>query len=321
MGWYLNHFPTTEFFLSSGALITGEASPGYLPYPDVAYKIKKTLPDAKILMMAREPLDRAWSSYNYNYVQPALKMLRIGRKGIPAGRSEEYYRKYHIFSFEELVRAELDMLAECLRPGGRAEIFSKQNYKWAQPEVKRRKKLGLPPLVALHYSCYSGKRISASVPAAQWSALVAANPNKFLAVPNTMVVQALVGRGLYALQAEWYYVADARGDGIVMVCSEDLRERPLEALNNVTASLGLPAFNYSDVVEKGMYNVAEHTGYDTATPWSHKEGGREGGHDTVEEGAHESKIPLSPGTLKELKDMFNDHNSRLFHLVGHRCNW
>ena len=30
MEWYLNYFPGTETFLSSGALMTGEASPGYL---------------------------------------------------------------------------------------------------------------------------------------------------------------------------------------------------------------------------------------------------------------------------------------------------
>jgi hypothetical protein len=41
--WYYNHFPTTESFLLNAALMTGEASPGYLPYPDVANMVRSRM--------------------------------------------------------------------------------------------------------------------------------------------------------------------------------------------------------------------------------------------------------------------------------------
>ena len=45
MKWFffLHHFPTTTSFLASGALMTGEASPGYLPYFDVVRRIHSRL--------------------------------------------------------------------------------------------------------------------------------------------------------------------------------------------------------------------------------------------------------------------------------------
>eukprot|EP00957_Ditylum_brightwellii_P026879 2032567-Ditylum_brightwellii.AAC.1 len=127
MKWYLSHFPSAETFLSRGALITGEASPGYLPYPDVARRMSHGLEGhTKIIVIVREPLDRAWSSYKYNYVEPALERLkRSGLKGyVKSHLSEEYYRKHHIFSFEDLLRAELNTLRECLKPGGFGETMS-----------------------------------------------------------------------------------------------------------------------------------------------------------------------------------------------------
>ena len=39
--WYYGHFPAIESFLGRGALMTGEASPGYMPYPDVRFHIKQ----------------------------------------------------------------------------------------------------------------------------------------------------------------------------------------------------------------------------------------------------------------------------------------
>merc|ERR1719203_1628053 len=41
--WYYGHFPTIESFLGRGALMTGEASPGYMPYPGVVEAVVKRL--------------------------------------------------------------------------------------------------------------------------------------------------------------------------------------------------------------------------------------------------------------------------------------
>lgn len=46
---------------------------------------------------------------------------------IKEGMSEEYYIENHLFSFEELVRAEISVLAECLWCGV-AEDMSRERY-------------------------------------------------------------------------------------------------------------------------------------------------------------------------------------------------
>ncbi|KAL7552063.1 hypothetical protein ACHAWF_015285 [Thalassiosira exigua] len=43
LGWYYSHFPSIESFLGRGALMTGEASPGYMPYPSVVEAVAKRL--------------------------------------------------------------------------------------------------------------------------------------------------------------------------------------------------------------------------------------------------------------------------------------
>ena len=134
-------FPTIESFLGRGALMTGEASPGYMPYPSVVESVVKRLSPhwkpsgsddndvngvkawkvhvralPKIIAIVRDPIDRAQSSYRYNYIEPALQQLKAGRgltvsgKSIPGGNTEKYYRQHDLFSFEELVYEELGVL-------------------------------------------------------------------------------------------------------------------------------------------------------------------------------------------------------------------
>lgn len=118
LAWYYGHFPTPQSFLEHGGLVTGEASPGYLPYPDVArdaYKAwkgslvstgagigskgkplaqflahssyKSEVPEVppRIIALGREPLARIYSSYKYNYAVPTIEHLRTrGHPRIPA---------------------------------------------------------------------------------------------------------------------------------------------------------------------------------------------------------------------------------------------
>ena len=59
--WYLQHFPDSD---SSKAV--GEASPAYIYYPEVAPRIAATLPEVKILVLLRDPVERAHSHYWHN---------------------------------------------------------------------------------------------------------------------------------------------------------------------------------------------------------------------------------------------------------------
>lgn len=315
ISWYYSHFPTTEYFLSTGALMTGEAAPGYIPYPKVSHLVKTRMPGPKILTIAREPLDRAWSSYNYNYIRPGMDKINKGygkKQGIPEGKSEEYYRDNHFFSFEEFIRIELDLLKECIKPGGIAEQKARETYSnWFSDEFDRREREGMPPMIDIIGHCYP-KQNGILVPRPQWGDMIAASPERYINVGNFHLVEAFIGRGLYALQVDWWYALHPAQNNY-LVCTEDLRERANETMFNVSRFLGLPDYDFTDVVGKGMYNVAGHKGYDKATSW-----------EKVEEEHPEVKpedIPLSDGLREELMAFVKPLNERLFELAGKRCPW
>jgi hypothetical protein len=46
-------------------LITGEASPFYLAHPHAPYRIAEALPEAKLIALLRDPVERAYSQYNH----------------------------------------------------------------------------------------------------------------------------------------------------------------------------------------------------------------------------------------------------------------
>jgi hypothetical protein len=68
--WYRAHFPT-EAYKSllgrhrGGRILTGEASPYYIFHPHVAARINEALPDVKLIVMLRHPVDRAYSHYQH----------------------------------------------------------------------------------------------------------------------------------------------------------------------------------------------------------------------------------------------------------------
>jgi len=63
--WYLAHFPTIT---DNPEFLTGEATPNYLRFPQVAQRIKDTFPQTKIILLLRNPADRAisWHYHKYN---------------------------------------------------------------------------------------------------------------------------------------------------------------------------------------------------------------------------------------------------------------
>lgn len=311
--WYYQHFPTTKSFLSSGALMTGEAAPGYIPYPEVSHLVAQRMPGPKILTIAREPLDRAWSSYNYNYVREALRIIksRGAVLGFPKGKSEDYYKEYHIFSFEDFIQVELKLLKQCLKPDGVAETKSKKMYRqWFEDEYNQRERDGLPPMVDIIKFCYPQPKYK-NLPREQWNEMIKANPQKLIKIPNLHLLEAFIGRGMYAAQVEWWYAAHPKEDNY-LVCTEDLKERPAETMLNVSRFVGLPEFNFTDVVREGMYNVAGHKGYDKATSWEEV---------LAEEESKSTEIPLSDDLRNELTEFLQEHNERLFTLAGKRCPW
>ena len=76
--WYRGHFP-----VRAGDRLVGEASPGYLFHPHSPERVRATVPDAKLIALLRDPVDRALSHYHHE--------VALGREAL---------------SFEEAVDAE-----------------------------------------------------------------------------------------------------------------------------------------------------------------------------------------------------------------------
>jgi sulfotransferase family protein len=84
--WYRAHFPTRRHLerlrgrLGSEALSI-EATPYYLPHPLAPERVHAQLPDAKLIVMLRDPVDRAISHYHHS--------LDTGREQLPLERAIE----------------------------------------------------------------------------------------------------------------------------------------------------------------------------------------------------------------------------------------
>lgn len=79
--WYQSHFPYLKFTES----ITGEATPYYLFHPQAPKRVYHMLSDVKLIILLRNPIDRAYSHYQM--------MVRRGIENL---------------SFEEAVASELE---------------------------------------------------------------------------------------------------------------------------------------------------------------------------------------------------------------------
>jgi hypothetical protein len=70
LSWYLSHFPTREYQRRyekehGTPLITGEASPKYFVGLGRPQRIMEVLPDVKLLLVLRNPVDRAYSHFQH----------------------------------------------------------------------------------------------------------------------------------------------------------------------------------------------------------------------------------------------------------------
>ena len=90
--WYRGHFP-----LRAGDRLVGEASPGYLFHPLAPERVRATVPDAKLIALLRDPVDRALSHYHHE--------VALGREPL---------------SFEQAIEAEPE------RTGGEEERLGRE---------------------------------------------------------------------------------------------------------------------------------------------------------------------------------------------------
>jgi hypothetical protein len=103
--WYGGYFP-----FAWDRRITGEASPFYLFHPQVPERVRRDLPEAKIIALLRDPVERAFSHYRMN-VKDGTESLsfeealtsehrRIGDDVEQMGADERYTgRDYRLYSY------------------------------------------------------------------------------------------------------------------------------------------------------------------------------------------------------------------------------
>jgi hypothetical protein len=68
--WYRAHFPTRRRRArAGGAAVTGEASPYYVFHPHGPDRVHAAVPDARLIVMLRDPVIRAFSQYQQEYAR------------------------------------------------------------------------------------------------------------------------------------------------------------------------------------------------------------------------------------------------------------
>ena len=168
MDWYTAHFPVERV----GA-ITGESTPYYLFHPDVARRISKDLPGAKIIVLLRNPVKRAYSHFQHEIDMGTerrgarhalLTSLEAARRdpsgddliGQPAHQHRTYIQRgvYHIqltrylahFPSEQLLVVSTEALA-----GERSETLARVAHflgidEWEPANTESRNTRSYPPL-------------------------------------------------------------------------------------------------------------------------------------------------------------------------------
>lgn len=74
--WYRSHFATRRARRArrEGMPVTGEASPYYLFHPGGAARVRMTVPDARLVVLLRDPVDRAFS-HHWDRVKEGFETL------------------------------------------------------------------------------------------------------------------------------------------------------------------------------------------------------------------------------------------------------
>jgi hypothetical protein len=160
--WYRSHFPTAPYRRlreRGGPVAVGEASPYYLFHPLAPERARRLIPETKLILLLRDPVERAFSHYKERVRHGAEPLgFEEALEAEPerlAGEAERLVREpgYHSFAHEHHSYVAqgryLDMLPAWLERFGRERMLvlpSEDLYADPQATVDRVTAfLGLPP--------------------------------------------------------------------------------------------------------------------------------------------------------------------------------
>ena len=111
--WYRSHFPSSFYksclrIFNKNDLISGEMTSTYIFHPHVPERIRKTIPNVKLIVNLRNPVDRAYSAYNM--------MVREG---------------YETRTFEDAINSELRRI-ELIKENNKLETKNPDFDNWVQ---------------------------------------------------------------------------------------------------------------------------------------------------------------------------------------------
>jgi hypothetical protein len=181
--WYRGHFPTrwrskiSERKLGT-QLVTGECSPYYMFHPLAPQRIRQLLPGIKLLVLLRNPVDRAFSQYHHERARgfETLSFEEAIEQEPERLRGEEQKIRrdpiYHSFShqhFSYTARGryadQLETLFSLYPRENIMVLFSEQFF--GDPAAalsKALRFLKLPPLLLERYTAYNSGRYADMAP-------------------------------------------------------------------------------------------------------------------------------------------------------------
>ena len=122
MAWYLGHFPARR---PGAPAITGESSPYYMFHPHAPRRIAANLPDVRLLVLLRDPVERAYSAHSHELArgyetEPFERALELEAERTAGERermlADESYQSHHLQHNSYLARGryveQLEHLAE-----------------------------------------------------------------------------------------------------------------------------------------------------------------------------------------------------------------
>jgi Sulfotransferase family len=95
--WYRSHFHTTTYRALAGGrrgpVVNGEASPYYMYGPHVPRLMSEVVPDARILVLLRDPVERAYSHYQERKQQGVETLSFADALAAEEERTSEQWRQ------------------------------------------------------------------------------------------------------------------------------------------------------------------------------------------------------------------------------------
>ena len=116
IGWYRSHFPTYIYknyvkLARKQDFITGVAPATYLFHPHVPKRVLDVIPHVKLIVILRNPVDRAFSAYNHmvreglqtlsfeDAIKSELKRIEIGKKEPQFIVNNDDFENYPTYSY------------------------------------------------------------------------------------------------------------------------------------------------------------------------------------------------------------------------------